>query len=123
MDLSVEAFNLAKSDHMYKELAAQVKLMIFLSTPHQGCNNADYLDTLFRCFNLPRDYIRQLSSTGHTLQELNYQFSQACVGINLVSFYETVMTSKYGVKAYVSPRSLLIIHELTLHRSSVKSQA
>lgn len=83
-------------------MIAQVKAMVFLSTPHRGCTDAKYLDTLLRTFNLSHDYIKELSASGPMLQQINHEFSNTCRDLKLFSIYETAKTFKAGVGAYVS---------------------
>lgn len=83
-------------------MIAQVKAMIFLSTPHRGCTDVKYLDTLLRTFNLSHSYIKELSASGQILQQINHEFSNTCRDLKLFSMYETAKTSKAGVGAYVS---------------------
>ena len=82
-------------------MIAQVKAIIFLSSPHQGCSNAKYLDTLLRTFNLSHEYIKELSANGQFLQQVNHDFSNTCSHLRLFSFYETAKTTRLGVGAYV----------------------
>ena len=82
-------------------MIAQVKAIIFLSTPHQGCGKANCLDNLLGTFNLSHNYIRELSANGAILQQMNHEFSNTCRNLKLFSFYETAKTFKAGVGAYV----------------------
>lgn len=97
----MQAYNIGRNDDDYKEMVAQVKAIIFLSTPHRGCNSAKYLDTLLRTFNLSHDYIQQLSANGPFLQNINHDFSNMCGDLKLFSFYETAKTSIAKVNTYV----------------------
>ncbi|KAI4116334.1 MAG: hypothetical protein LQ345_003231 [Seirophora villosa] len=96
------AFTTARNDDDYRDMIAQVKAMVFLSTPHRGCTDAKYLDTLLRTFNLSHDYIKELSASGPMLQQINHEFSNTCRDLKLFSIYETAKTFKAGVGAYVS---------------------
>ena len=82
-------------------MVAQVKAIIFLSTPHRGCTSATYVDTLLRTFNLSHDYIEQLSANGAFLQNISHDFSNLCGDLKLFSFYETAKTSIARVNTYV----------------------
>ncbi|KAI4264584.1 MAG: hypothetical protein L6R42_000320 [Xanthoria sp. 1 TBL-2021] len=95
------AFNTARNDDDYRDMIAQVKAMIFLSTPHRGCTDVKYLDTLLRTFNLSHSYIKELSASGQILQQINHEFSNTCRDLKLFSMYETAKTSKAGVGAYI----------------------
>ena len=92
---------MGKNDDDYKEMVSQIKAIVFLSTPHRGCNSAGYLDTLLRTFNLSQGYIKDLVRNGPFLQNINHDFNNICRDLKLFSFYETAKTSIYGVNTYV----------------------
>lgn len=75
--------------------------MAFLSTPHRGCNNANYLHTILSAFGFSKDYIKELSANGDFLQSINHEFCYMSKDLELYSFYETVKTSVANVGIYV----------------------
>lgn len=54
------------------DMIAQVKAIIFLSTPQQGCGKANLLTTLLSTFNISKPYLRELSANEQLLQKINH---------------------------------------------------
>lgn len=77
--------------------------MVFLSTPHQGSGFADALNNILRTTPTmsAKAYVGELAKGSTSLQDINEQFRNACAGLELVSFYETLKTSIAGQKKLV----------------------
>ena len=106
-----QAYITGCNDRDYKDMVSHVKAIIFLSTPHRGCNNAKYLSSLLGVFNLSKQYITELSASGALLQDINHNFSNMCSDLKLFSFYETGKTSFSGIGIYVC--DVVLLHQST----------
>ena len=82
-------------------MMAQVKAMVFLSTPHQGGNGAKFLDRTLQVFDMSKDYVQEISEGSVFLQNLDRDFSKSCGDLRLFSFYETKKTRVGHSQAYV----------------------
>lgn len=74
------------------DLIANVKSMIFFSTPHQGGNGADGLSLLLKFVGMSKEYIKELAANSTLLHSINDDFTNACSDLQLFSFYETMKT-------------------------------
>jgi len=71
--------------------------IVFLATPHQGSNAANFGNIIAGVANavtpgisfLNRDMIRDLKKGSPALFEISSKFSNICTGISIHTFYET----------------------------------
>jgi hypothetical protein len=79
-----------KQDKEYVELIAQVKAMVFFSTPHRGGNKADGLSLLLKLVGMSKEYVKELMANSTLLHSINDDFANVCNDLQLFSFYETM---------------------------------
>ncbi|OAX80690.1 hypothetical protein ACJ72_04973 [Emergomyces africanus] len=84
------------NDEAYKDLVAQVKAVLFLSTPHRGSNLAEVLNRILSVsiFNhSPKQYLSELKENSVFIEDVNEEFRKHAPRMQVFSFYETLETS------------------------------
>lgn len=88
-----KAYIIGRHDTHYGEMLAQVRGIMFLSTPHRGSASASTLKTLLSAtLGKDKTYISELKNNSTSIEDLNEQFRGACEHLQLVSIYETKPT-------------------------------
>ncbi|EHA48481.1 hypothetical protein MGG_17348 [Pyricularia oryzae 70-15] len=90
-----EAYIQGQHDAQYEAIARAISAIIFLSTPHRGTNLAQTLNRILQStlgITSAKDYISELGKGSFTLQILSEQFRRIAPSLDIVSFYETVLT-------------------------------
>ena len=90
-----QAYMQGQHDPEYKTIVDAISAMIFLSTPHRGTNLAETLNRILQVsmISSSKHFISELTKNSFTLQRLNEQFRHVAPKLDIVSFYETRMTS------------------------------
>jgi hypothetical protein len=85
--------------HLYHDISASVKSIIFFGTPHQGANIAiwtKYLSQISRAIGIKRANVtKELQTWSKPLVELTTLFSEQIPDLLITTFFETQPT--YGV--------------------------
>ena len=90
-----KAFLLAKQDPQYHSLAGRFHTMFFLATPHRGADSAQLLRNMIKLsfVHSEKAYVTDLIPNSGAIQIINDEFRHAYQGVNLWSFFETLLTS------------------------------
>ena len=84
-------------DPRYQDLNAQIKAVIFLSTPHRGSDMAKTLDSILSLWLSPfsqKSFIKDLMRGSATLADINEDFRHHVSSkLEVHSFYETKRTA------------------------------
>ncbi|KAI9715530.1 MAG: hypothetical protein M1828_000782 [Chrysothrix sp. TS-e1954] len=93
--IAKEAYMQGQWDPNYKHLVDAISGIIFLSTPHRGTNLAETLNRILQAsvISSSKQFIAELTKNSFTLQKLNEQFRHIAPRLDIVSFYETQMTT------------------------------
>jgi hypothetical protein len=92
----------ALNSEEYSHLAAQVKAVLFLATPHRGTDLATTLNRTLSVLNQSaRPFITDLSKGSALIRDLNDSFQNHIHKLQIFSFFETLKTS-FRVKNVVS---------------------
>lgn len=87
--LCKKAYLMARQDPAYQGLGARIQAIVFLATPHQGCNSAKLLNDILQASSINRLYVRDLEPSSGSIQSINDDFRHYSVDLALWSFYET----------------------------------
>jgi len=102
-----KAYILGQFDDEYRDMVKSVSAIIFLSTPHRGSDLAKLLNRILSTSILqysPKQYITDLQKNSLALEELNEQFRNFALKIQIVSLYETLQT-------VVGPKKVMILEK------------
>ncbi|KAK2615665.1 hypothetical protein N8I77_002403 [Diaporthe amygdali] len=83
------AFILSRQIPIYEEVAARIKAIVFIATPHTGSNLAGILDKLLRMSSGLKPYLEDLGRNSDVVRSINAEFPSHSVDLMLYSFYET----------------------------------
>ena len=100
------AFILAKQKDEFQSLAARVRTIFFLATPHRGADLAQTLSKILNVSSGPRPFVEDLHRNSVATQSINDEFPQHCQDLQLYSFYETLPTSLGIGKSLVVDKDL-----------------
>ena len=93
-----------QSNDDYRSIIAQIRGVLFLSTPHRGTNLAEMLNRILSVSiftnHAPKHYLAELSRNSLALEDLNETFRNFASKLQIFSFYETLQTS-------IGPKSLV----------------
>lgn len=96
----------------YKSIVAQIRGVLFLSTPHRGTNLAEMLNRILSVSiftnHAPKHYLAELNRNSLALEDINETFRNFASRLQIFSFYETLQTS-VGPKSLVRVRTAVII--------------
>ncbi|CAM1506290.1 Fc.00g059310.m01.CDS01 [Cosmosporella sp. VM-42] len=84
-----KAYVLARQDPTYHGLAARIRSMVFLATPHRGCDSAKLVNDILQASSISRLYIGDLQPDSGSIQSINDDFRHYSDNLSLWSFYET----------------------------------
>lgn len=86
-----------QNDPTYEDIIKSISSIIFLSTPHRGTNLAETLNRILQVSFVtnPMQFIAELAAGSQTLQKLNEQFRHVAPKLQIVSFYETRLTTMF----------------------------
>ena len=73
-------------------MVAQIRSVLFLSTPHRGTNLAEMLNRILSVslsIYSPKKYISELIRNSPVLEEMNETFRNIAPQLEIFSFYET----------------------------------
>lgn len=88
----------------YQSIVAQIRGVLFLSTPHRGTNLAEVLNRILSVSiftsHTPKQYLVDLNRNSLAIEDLNENFRNLASKLRIFSFYETLQTS-------VGPRSMV----------------
>lgn len=96
--VSKRAVVLSHQIPIYEKIAARIKAIIFIATPHSGSNLAGTLDRLLRMSSGLKPYLEDLGRNSDTVQSINAEFPTHSLGLMLHSFYETKPLSIGGLR-------------------------
>ncbi|KAK0671576.1 hypothetical protein QBC41DRAFT_55118 [Cercophora samala] len=92
-----KAYMLARQDPLYQALAARVRAIFFLGTPHRGSDSAKLLKNILQVASSAPAYVTDLVRGSGALQSINDEFCQYSADVDLWSLYET---QKLAVKGF-----------------------
>lgn len=92
------AFILARQTPIYEEVAARIKAIVFIATPHTGSNLAGILDKLLRMSSGLKPYLEDLGRNSDVVRSINAEFPSHSVDLMLYSFYETKPLTVGGLR-------------------------
>ncbi|KAI0156577.1 hypothetical protein GGR57DRAFT_501627 [Xylariaceae sp. FL1272] len=93
-----KAFITARQTSMYEGLAARIRAMVFIATPHTGSQLAPILEKMFRMTSGLKPYLEDLTRNSITVQSINAEFPAQAADLSLYSFYETNPLSLGGIR-------------------------
>lgn len=90
----------------YKGLAARIRSLYFLGTPHRGSDFTKTFQSLFKRVPVihPTENMADLDPTSRLLESLNSEFPQVARNIELRSFWETEQSAILGRHQFVVPK-------------------
>ena len=91
-----KAFILACQFKEFESIAARVKAIFFLATPHRGSDLAQMLSRILSITLGARPFVTDLQRNSLATQAINDEFPQHCSQLQIHSFYET-RPMHYGV--------------------------
>ncbi|KAL4746267.1 hypothetical protein BDW72DRAFT_38529 [Aspergillus terricola var. indicus] len=85
---------LARHDPHYNDVAARIRSLFFLATPHRGADMAKLLRNLLTLHlgDSSKPYVDSLAPQSDAIQTINDQFRHSYQGVQLWSFFETEPT-------------------------------
>ncbi|KAL4738509.1 hypothetical protein BDV11DRAFT_170931 [Aspergillus similis] len=85
---------LARHDPTYSNIAARIRSLFFLATPHRGADMARLLRNLLtlQLVDSPKPYVESLTPQSDAIQAINDQFRHSYQGVQLWSFFESEPT-------------------------------
>lgn len=94
-------------DPNYQNLIDAVHGIVFLATPHRGSHLAETLNRFLQVsFQSPKQYVNDLQKNSMRIRDINDQFRHHANKLQLVSFFETQLTSlTMGIGKMVSNRA------------------
>ncbi|KAI7786820.1 hypothetical protein LA080_002290 [Diaporthe eres] len=92
------AFILSRQTPIYEEVAARIKAIVFIATPHTGSNLAGILDKLLRMSSGLKPYLEDLGRNSDVVRSINAEFPSHSVDLMLYSFYETKPLTVGGLR-------------------------
>lgn len=88
-----QACVVAQQNENFAHIAAWVRGIMFLSTPHRGSSYAATLNNILVLAGIPRKlYVSELHTMSPSIQDLNVSFISVCEYLQIVSLYETLPT-------------------------------
>ena len=102
------AYILARQRDEFHGLAARVRTIVFLATPHRGADIAQLLSKILNFSHGSRPFVADLHRNSLATQSINDEFPQYCQDLQLYSFFETLPTP-HGVG-----RSILVEKDLSI---------
>ncbi|KAK8026590.1 hypothetical protein PG991_003646 [Apiospora marii] len=91
----------------FQPIVANIKSVLFLSTPHRGTDLADTLNKILSSSifgHSSKDYINELTQNSPTIDELNESFRHHASSLRIFSFYEALRTS-------IGPKSVKVLEK------------
>jgi hypothetical protein len=88
----IDAFN----DGRTSRICENTKCVMFMGTPHRGSSLA-ILGNLLGMIGVKKRFIEQLEPNCETITEINSQFRARTKTMELVSFFESTGTGRWGV--------------------------
>ena len=107
-----KAYMLGINNDEYKNIAAQVRSVVFLSTPHRGTNLAEILNRMLSVSvfgHSAKRYISELKMNSSALEDINENFRHVAPSLRIFSFYETLKTPIGGKSMTV--KSMMILEK------------
>ena len=98
---------MANHSEIFRNLKLSVAGIIFLGTPHQGSDAAEYGKWLARASGRDTTLLESLTRNSQVLHEIGRDFETSYSNADLVCFYEE-NHSFLGVKVCMQPSSLLL---------------
>lgn len=103
------AYIMARQKEEYQTLAARVKAILFLATPHRGADLAQLLTKVLNVSPGARPFVKDLHRNSLATQAINEEFPQYSQDLRLYSFYETLpMTYGFG-KSLVVEKDMAVL--------------
>ncbi|KAH0538685.1 hypothetical protein FGG08_004760 [Glutinoglossum americanum] len=95
-DLDIgDAYLQGLNNEDYKGIIAQIRAVLFLSTPHRGASLAETLNRILSVSVLgwsPKQYVAEINRNSHALEDINEDFRNLAPKLRIFSFYETLQT-------------------------------
>ena len=107
-----KAYMLGINNDEHKNIAAQVRSVVFLSTPHRGTNLAEILNRMLSVSvfgHSAKRYISELKMNSSALENINENFRHVAPSLRIFSFYETLKTPIGGKSMTV--KSMMILEK------------
>ncbi|MCJ1306268.1 hypothetical protein MMC08_009088, partial [Hypocenomyce scalaris] len=106
-----KTYLLAQQDETYRAIAARIRIMVFLATPHRGADSAPKLNNILRISfaHSTKAYIDDLARNSGALQTINNDFRHVADKVKLFSFYETVKTNVGGTGILIVDRGSAVL--------------
>lgn len=89
----IDAVNNSQSSR----ICENVKSILFMGTPHRGADLASTLAKILGVMFVKKVFIDQLKPKCETITEINIQFGKCSKSMELVSFFESTGTGRFGV--------------------------
>jgi len=96
-----KAYMLARQDRLFTSLAARIRAIYFLGTPHRGSDSAKVLKNILHVASSAPSYVTELVRGSGSLQAINDEFRQFSDELELWSFYETRKLSSKGFSTLI----------------------
>lgn len=109
----LQSYLMGQNNPDYSPLVAQIRSVIFLSTPHRGTNLSNILNGLLSVSlagHTSKQYISDLNKNSAMIEDVNENFRNIAPQLQIFSFYETLETS-------VAFRSLVCLYPTTAYNS------
>ncbi|KAK4642315.1 hypothetical protein QC761_507640 [Podospora bellae-mahoneyi] len=96
-----KAYMLARQDPLYQALAARVRAIFFLGTPHRGSDSAKLLKNILQVASSAPAYVTDLVRGSGAIQSINDEFRQYSADVELWSLYETQKLAAKGFSTLI----------------------